>query len=276
MNSASLLTRQLHDRVVGLHALRLRFAAFDGRHVPLVFLVVEHRRVGHVIRRVHRRLNREERLRVADVPAKIRGHVAHGPEQRREDAPVGGGNRILRIGEVERRRAVVRIHHDLHGVADVVDVVRGGRRVRILVRVGVGVLDPEQPPAGEHEIRVGVVREKRRDHPHALVDPAVEQDAAVVGDVVAEEDLLGAEPHRERSLAPERVHRHAAAAGVRGRHVVLATRVVELPRAASARTRSRSTARRSRGSAPSRPDRRWTPAAGRRRTAPAVLPASPG
>ena len=60
---------------------------------------------------------------------------------------------------------------------------------------------------------------------------AVEEDAALGADVVAEDDLIRAEPQREEQLSPQRAERHAALAGVSRRLVVVAARVVELRRA---------------------------------------------
>ena len=94
-------------------------------------------------------------------------------------ARVGRGDRIRRIGDIERGGAVVGVDHDLHGVADVVDAAAGGRRVRIAVARRVGVVDPEQAAVGEHQIRIAIEGEERRDLGDALADVAVEDDAAL-------------------------------------------------------------------------------------------------
>src|SRR5206468_10591255 len=68
------------------------------------------------------------------------------------------------------------------------------------------------------------------DLPDAPVDRAVDHDPALVGEIVREEELDLAEPHRERDLPDERRKRDAAGAAV-GRVLVLVARgVVELLR----------------------------------------------
>ena len=64
--------------------------------------------------------------------------------------------------------------------------------------------------------------------PHALGDPAMEEHAALGGDIAAEQDLLRLEPHGEQQPSAERRDRHSARSRVRGRDVVVALRIVEL------------------------------------------------
>ena len=114
-----LFAGQLHHRVVRRHALALA-AAVDGRRFPLIFLVVEDRRVGHVIRRVDRRLNREDVFGVAHVLPQIRGHLGERLQQVRKDLRERLHNRVGGLRGVERHRALIRVDHDLDGVADVI------------------------------------------------------------------------------------------------------------------------------------------------------------
>ena len=69
MNSSACAAGELRDEVIGVHGL---FAV--RRDLPEVFLVVEHRRVGHVEGREHPRLDLEQRPGIADVPPEVGRH----------------------------------------------------------------------------------------------------------------------------------------------------------------------------------------------------------
>ena len=76
------LPGQPHDRVVRLHQLRVAVDV-DRRNLPLIFLVVEDHRVRHVIGREHRRLNREDRLRIAEMLPQVGAHRVERLQQAR-------------------------------------------------------------------------------------------------------------------------------------------------------------------------------------------------
>ena len=208
MNSAWRLAGQPHDRVVRLHPLLAALHA-DGRHLPLVFPVVEHVGPIHVVGREHRRLDREDRLRVAHPLAQAGRHLRHRRQQAGKGAAERRGDRIARVDQVEGRRPVVGVDHDLDAVADVVDVA-GALGVRVAVAGRVGVLDPEQPALIDRQVRVAVVFEERRDQPDAIGDAAVIEDPALARQVVGEQRLHRSEAQREQQLAAERSDPDAA------------------------------------------------------------------
>lgn len=98
-------------------------------------------------------------------------------------------DRIGRVAHIEVDRAVACVDHHLDGVADA-----GGAAA---ARLGVG--EPggwwcrcpasEQAPAARDKIRVMVEGQERGDRAHAVLDVAVEQDAALIGDVAGEQDV---------------------------------------------------------------------------------------
>ncbi len=73
----------------------------------------------------HRGLHRENELRIAQPRAEVVRHLGERAEERRKDARDRAGDGILRIEEVEARRAVVRVDGDLHGIPDVVHAADG-------------------------------------------------------------------------------------------------------------------------------------------------------
>ncbi len=220
------LARQPHDRVIRLHGHRLAFH-LDGRHLPLVLLVVEDFRVRHVERRVDRGLDGEDVLGVPDVAPERGRHLVQGREQAGEHVGQRGDDRVAGIREVEGDLAVVGIDDDLHRVPDVVDAA-GGRRVRIARTRGVGVPDPAQSPVGHDQVRVRVVGEERCDRGHPLTNLPVEHHASLGADVVAQQDLQRAESKAEQQLSPEALDRHATLTRIGRKDVVVALRVVEL------------------------------------------------
>ena len=109
------------------------------------------------------------------MAAQVLGHRGERAEEPGEDRLQGSRDRLL-IRQVERRRAVVGVDDDLHGVAYVVDAA--GRRcgVGILPADGVGVHHPDELPFRDDQIRVVVVSEERSDRRHAVEDVAVVED----------------------------------------------------------------------------------------------------
>jgi hypothetical protein len=95
-----------------------------------------------------------------------------------------------------------------------------GRRVR--------VEHPEEPAVGDDQIRVPVEGKERRDRRHALHDVAVEDDAALGRQVLAQQELERLEAAREEQLAGQSAHRHSASPGIALEDIVVAAREVEL------------------------------------------------
>jgi hypothetical protein len=91
----------------------------DGRRFPLIFLVVEDRRIGHVIRRIDRRLDREDAFRVAHVLRRSSGISASGRISSERSSPASARSDRA-APRVERHRALIGVDDDLHRVADVV------------------------------------------------------------------------------------------------------------------------------------------------------------
>ncbi len=191
-----------------------------------------------MVRRVDLGLDREQPLRVPEVRLERERHLGDRLEQRRIDVPERTEHRILIVDDVVGDRPVVRVGHDLHAVADVVDVrrveLRGApgravaRAVGIAVARRVRIVDPVLLAVGDDEVRVGVVREERRDELLALADLAVEQDPRLARQLGRDEHVQVAEPDREQQAVPEPTHGDPAATGEARRGVVGLLRVVEL------------------------------------------------
>ena len=186
-----------------------------------------------MIQAVDGRLHLEQQLRIAHVLAQIGRHVAPVLEERREDVPVRGDHRVLRVEHVERHRAVVGVDGHLDAVAQVVDapaVQPVVARVRIRARRGEAVEHPHQPPlVAEDDVRIGVEGEERRDRGDALADVASHQQPALRRDVVAERQPGEIAAVEGDEQPPEQAaERDAARALVRGDAVGVALRVVEL------------------------------------------------
>ena len=66
-------------------------------------------------------------LWIAQVLLEIRRQLAQFIEDAGKRRPIDGQDRILGIHDVEADASVVHVHDDLHGVADVVQPVKGCR-----------------------------------------------------------------------------------------------------------------------------------------------------
>ena len=204
----ALLARQAHDDVVRLGRQRL-LARLALRHGPQVVLPEELLGVRHVVSAEDAGLDVEQFLRHADVLPKIVGHRAEGLEQVREDALIGPDDRVVRVRHVEMHRPVVGIHRDLHAVPDVVErlIAKSGRvergkiewlGVREPLRRRERILDVDEA-AGFVDDKVGILVEaqERCDPAEPVPERAVEQQLAIAGDLVADQQVQVAEPQRE-------------------------------------------------------------------------------
>jgi hypothetical protein len=141
-----------------------------------------------VIKTIDFTLSTHERFGIANVRSQIAGHLVRILEEIRKDTPVGGDDRILIIEHVEASCSVVRIDHNLDAVANVIEgvagdfVMTGIRKVR---RLRESVDHPEQPAIiGDHDVRVSIVSQKRRDAVDDLTNVPVNEHAAFAGDSV--------------------------------------------------------------------------------------------
>ena len=149
------------------------------------------------------------------------------PGKMRAQVRISGSVGALTIG---RERAVVRVDDELDAVPHVAGAVAQPLGVRIAVGRGVGVEDPLERAVGrDHEIGIAIEPEERQRPLRPLPDVPVVEHPAVVGDVLREQDLRGAESGGEQQAAEEIADPDAARAGVGGVDVGLACGMVELP-----------------------------------------------
>src|SRR2546428_3585420 len=120
--------------------------------------------------------------------AEIGRHLGGVMKKSWESRAVGRDQRVLRVEYIEPNAAVVGIDNCLSAIAHVIDAVAAGS---VVTRVGVGrafgesVDDPvETPIISDNDIRIVIVDQKRRDAVYDLADVAMNQHAAVSGDVV--------------------------------------------------------------------------------------------
>jgi hypothetical protein len=124
---------------------------------------------------------------------------------------------------------VVGIDDELDRVAPVVRAVARRRRIRIAPARRIGIVQPVQPSVGEDEIRVAVeAQEVSGNVADPVADAPVVEDAALGADVVAEQDLVRAEPQREQQLPPQRTERNPARTAVTRELGLVSPRIVEL------------------------------------------------
>jgi hypothetical protein len=154
-----------------------------------------------------------------------------GLEQARERRRVDAQNRVLRVDRIEADVALIGVDDDLDRVADVADPGLGRLGIREALGRGVGVLDPDQAAPVEHEVRVAIEHEERRDLADPVLDLAPELNPAVGAQVVRDQKVdvelvPGVDQPLERS-----VEQDAAMALVAPVDVVVALGVVELAHA---------------------------------------------
>ena len=155
-------------------------------------------------------------------------HLVERAEQVRVDFAVHLGDRVFHVDAIERDIAVVRIDDDFHAVADVVQS-GDARGVGVQVGLRIRVLDPEEPAIHRHEVRIRVQQQKRRDGLYTFTDVAPVEDAAFVGDCVADQHVVVTELPGVRQAPDQGVELHATGSLVDRRLVaVLADREIEL------------------------------------------------
>ena len=218
-----------HDRVVGQHLLRITLGV-DGGDLPLIFFVVEHDRIRHVVGRVHGGLQAENGFWISEVPPQVGRHRIDGFQQARINLRQRQCQRVAWIGEVVIGRAVVRVDDHLYGIADVVQAVGRGRRVGIVVAHRIGIANPEQAAVRDDHVRVFVVSQKRCDRRQPVGDVAMVENPALGGNVVAEENLQRLKPDAEQDLSSEAADHDAVFARIGGLDVLIALGIVKFLR----------------------------------------------
>ena len=110
---------KLHQDVIGFHGSHFAVVLLLRWH-PQILAVVEDLRIGHVEGRVLGRLDSEEILRITQVEFQIGREFIQVLENAGKCPPINGQHGIIGIHDVEGHRAVVHVHDNLHGIADVV------------------------------------------------------------------------------------------------------------------------------------------------------------
>ena len=109
--------------------LRLRVQTDLLGHGPKIFALKKRVRVLRVIEAKDFALNFDQCLRIANVRAQVRRHLARVAKQSGKSRAISLNQRILRIENIEVYRAVVSINRYFDAIANVID----GFVVRIMV-----------------------------------------------------------------------------------------------------------------------------------------------
>ena len=224
-----LLSGELHDRVVGAHRPGAPVGLLRRCQLPLVFLVVEDLWLFHVVGRIDRCLEAEDVLGVPQVRPQVGRHLRERPEGSGQDLLPRFEDRIFDLGPVERHPSVIGVDDRLDRVADVVDATHPLRvRVAIADRVPVG--DPVEPPLRDDEVGILIEAQVGRDPVEPVENVAMEEDPALTGDVVGEEQLHIPKAGRKGQPAPVSSQRNAPGPFVAGVDVLFSSGIVELLR----------------------------------------------
>ena len=173
--------RQFHQHEVRLHRLGLLLAPFAhtdfGGDGPEILTVVERCWVRHVIEAVHLGLQFQQQLGVAHVITQTGRHRGCILKQARKNTAVARDNRVLRVKHVKGGRTAVGVDYSLYAVSHVVNgiaVETVMARVRIVVGNRKRVHDPREPAVvAEHDVRIRIVGEERRERRYAVAHVAM-------------------------------------------------------------------------------------------------------
>ncbi len=241
---------RLPHHVIRLDRLHLGIVLLRGPN-PEVLLVVEHRRIGHVILGVNQPLSQQEALGIAHVGPQLLGHFLLGSQQAGKDPLPDLDDRVFRFKDVEGHRTLVGVDHRLDGVAHIIlpaqvvgPLTRGcrpgdpprsaaratqkGLAVGVVARGGVGVDDPVELAVGKHDVGVLVEVEEGSQRLGPLANLAAEHDTAFLRRVAGQEQARAPQLPAIDELPPEIVQRHAASPCVARVGVLVAARIVEL------------------------------------------------
>ena len=159
-------------------------------------------------------------------------HFVHWFEQAREHFCIALYQRVGFIYDIEIGVAVVSVHGYFYRVADIVLTVENGFpvgyfcRIRIFVGGGVGVNHPYQAAFVHHQIRVGVKGQERSDFFYTVQNITVQQNFAVAGNQVGEQNFIVGAVQREQCFI-HKVHRDTGIALVLGLGIAVAHRIVK-------------------------------------------------
>ena len=222
-------TGQRHDDVIRFHRLLVALKHFL-RNLPHIFLVEEYAHVGHVVAQILLRLNVKQILWITQMVLQIFGHRAKRLEQSREGIAVGLNDGVLFVGDVVVHGAVVGVNRNFYRVADVVDIGLGIRRgIREASAVGKRILNPNEIAfVGQHDVRIAIQFQEGGNHPYPVLNLAVNLDAGLGVDFIAEQHVGVSQANSEGEPFEERIQRDAAGAFVAGVDVFVAAGIAEL------------------------------------------------
>ena len=185
------LQRQIVRRLQNVAFLRLlRFGRVD-RSLPEILTGEELVGAGHMVLGQQFALHLEQAFRVTQVAHQIAGNFRQLVVLAGEDLLPGLDHRIGLVPHVQVHGTVIRVDGSLHGIANVVGVLRaqarlpwpedsvveslvasprvGHLRVWVGVRSGVAVHDPLDPSVHHGRVYAAVKRQIRRDLGHTLL-----------------------------------------------------------------------------------------------------------
>ncbi len=139
-----------------------------------------------MIGRINMRLNGKHILWVAHVRSQILRHLLHRLNQPGENFAEGLHDRVGGIAQIVIDRAVVRVNHGLHRIANVIRPLAAQRlRIGKALRRRIAVENPKKSPVlGDDEVGVTIEGNKWGDFLDAVVDPPMIQNAALRGQIL--------------------------------------------------------------------------------------------
>src|SRR3984893_11313969 len=164
--------------------------------------------------------------------AQGRWHRRYVREQAGKYGPIRGNDGILRVEHIERRRAGVRVDHDLHAIADEVDSLiakRVASRVWVAIGRREGVHQPVDPAIlTDYDVGVGIEGKKRGEFLDAFSQVTTHQQSTVRSYIVAERQFRKiAAIERNQHTTQEATQPDATIALVRGEVIGVALRIIE-------------------------------------------------
>jgi len=94
-------------------------------------------------------------------------------------------------------------------------------RVGVAIADGVSIVDPEKAALEDHQVRVAVKVQERRNFAEPLADTAVVEDAAIGRQIIGKQELHVGKPRGKQQLPPGRSDRNAPIACIAGENIVL-------------------------------------------------------
>ncbi len=159
-----------------------------------------------MVARVELRLIQKEHLRVAPVSAKRLRHRISRAEELRENLRVGRRDRIIGIDEIEGDLPGVGVNRHLDAVPYVVHHARLGSHrlgIGIVLAMGIGVEQPDDPSVHDHRVGILIIPEHRRNRLSSITKRSIEEDTAVGGERRRKQQLRAAEARRQQRTAQQ-------------------------------------------------------------------------